>query len=252
MIVSCLYDASGVSLKSATEALDSPHIGNDVGELAGLGKNGIFLETDLLSAIDKCDVVIDFTLPEVTMQTFRTAIQLNKAIVIGTTGFSSSQKEEIQNSANNTRCVLAPNMSIGINVLFKISETMAKILGDDFDVEIVEAHHRFKKDAPSGTAVRLSEILATSLNRNIQEVGIYGRKGLSSGRDSKEIGIHTIRAGDIIGEHEVIFGGIGETMKISHHAQSRETFARGSIQAARWILNQPPGIYDMQDVLGLT
>tara|TARA_B100000686_G_scaffold349623_1_gene443455 strand:- start:179 stop:964 length:786 start_codon:yes stop_codon:yes gene_type:complete len=251
VIVSCLDDTDGIELSSATEACGNPHIGTDAGKLAGAKESDVIICTDLDSAVSKCDVIIDFTVPEVTMESFRYALQLNKAIVIGTTGFDEGQRKEIHNAAKKIRCVLAPNMSVGVNVLFKMGGIMAKVLGDDFDVEIVEAHHKFKKDAPSGTAVQLSEILAESLGRDLGKVGIYGRKGMSDGRDQKEIGIHTIRAGDIVGEHKVMFGGMGETLEIFHRAQSRETFARGSLVAAKWIVNQPPGIYDMQDVLGL-
>jgi 4-hydroxy-tetrahydrodipicolinate reductase len=141
-------------------------------------------------------------------------------------------------------------MSIGVNVLFKIASDVAKTLGDAYDVEIVEAHHKFKKDAPSGTAVRLSEIIAESLERNIDEVGVYGRRGMTE-RTPKEIGVHTLRAGDIVGEHRVLFGGMGENLELFHRAQSRETFARGAIHAVKWVVTQPPGLYDMQDVLGL-
>ena len=251
MIILCLENMEGVSLSSATEVPSSPYIGSDAGELAGLGKIGVIIKNDLLSAMAECDVVIDFTLPEVTMKTFRAAVQLNKAIVIGTTGFSPDQKKEIQGAADKVRSVLAPNMSIGVNVLFKMARIMAKALGDDFDAEIVETHHKYKKDAPSGTAVHLSEILAESLGRDLEKVGIYGRKGMSEGRGSKEIGVHTLRAGDIVGEHKIVFGGMGESLEICHRAQSRETFARGSVTAAKWIVDQPPGIYDMQNVLGL-
>lgn len=165
-------------------------------------------------------------------------------------GSPRNKKKEITEIGEKTRLVVAPNMSIGVNVLFKLVAEASRVLGDDYDVEIIEAHHKFKKDAPSGTAVRISEIVADSLGRNLDEVGIYGRKGYTE-RASREIGIHTVRAGDIIGEHRVLFGGMGENFEIFHRAQSRQTFARGSIRAAQWILKQPAGVYDMQDVLGL-
>ena len=156
----------------------------------------------------------------------------------------------INQAAEKIRCVFSPNMSVGVNVLFKIAEDVSKALGDAYDVEIVEAHHKFKKDAPSGTAVRLSEIIADSLDRDINQVGVYGRQGIAE-RTPKEIGIHTVRAGDIVGEHRVLYGGMGETLELFHRAQSRETFARGSVRAAKWVVNQSPGLYDMQDVLEL-
>ena len=251
MIVYCLENTEDVALFAAIEAPGSPYIGTDATELAGLGKSGIIIDNNLDSAMAECDVAIDFTIPEVTMETFRLAVQLNKGIVIGTTGFKSDQKKEIYSAAGKIRCVLAPNMSVGVNVLFKMAGIIGKVLGDDFDAEIIEAHHKFKKDAPSGTAVKLLEILAKSLGRDVDEVGIYGRHGMTDGRNRKEIGVHTLRAGDIVGEHKVIFGGMGESLEITHRAQSRETFARGSVAAAQWIVNQSPGIYDMQDVLGL-
>ncbi len=251
-IVSCLEDTDGVVLAGGTEASGSPNIGKDVGELSGVGKNNIIIDSDLDKLIPACDAIIDFTTPESTMTTLEFAVKYNKALIIGTTGLNSDQKQTLKEKSANIRCVFAPNMSIGVNVLFKTVKDLAKTMGDAYDVEIVEAHHKFKKDAPSGTAVRLSEIAAEALGRNLDTDGIYGRKGMSSGRGAKEIGIHTVRAGDIVGEHRVMFGGMGETLEISHRAQSRDTFARGSIAAAKWVVDQPPGLYDMQDVLGLT
>lgn len=250
-ILSCLNDTSGVEIGGGTEAIGSPTIGKDIGEVAGIGAKRLVISDHLEKVFLSCDVAIDFSSPESTMESIRLAAKLGKSIVVGTTGFSSAQKEEIRALCKKVRCVMAPNMSIGVNVLFKVVHDMARILGDAYDVEIVEAHHKFKKDAPSGTAVRISEVVADALGRDLDEVGVYGRKGMSEGRPPKEIGIHTLRAGDIVGDHRVLFGGIGETLEISHRAQSRETFARGSIRAAQWVVNQPPGLYDMQDVLGL-
>jgi 4-hydroxy-tetrahydrodipicolinate reductase len=251
-IVSCLEDTDGIELSGGTETLGSPNIGKDVGELAGVGKKDIIIDSDLDKLVSACDAIIDFTTPESTMTTLEFAVKHNKALIIGTTGLKSDQKQMLKEKSANIRCVFAPNMSIGVNVLFKTVKDLAKTMGDAYDVEIVEAHHKFKKDAPSGTAVRLSEIAAKALGRNLETDGVYGRKGMSPGREAKEIGIHTIRAGDIVGEHRVMFGGMGETLEISHRAQSRDTFARGSIAAAQWVVEQPPGLYDMQDVLGLT
>lgn len=250
-IAACVDDTDGVELGGGTERSGGPEVGRDIGEVAGLGAKNIFIKDDLASALSACDAVIDFSLPESSMETLREAVKQGKAIVIGTTGFSPEQRREIDDLAKQTRCVLAPNMSIGVNVLFKIVGDVAKTLGDAYDVEIVEAHHKFKKDAPSGTAVRISEIVADALNRNLEEVGVYGRKGIVGERGSKEIGVHTVRAGDIVGEHRTLFGGMGESLEIMHRAQSRETFARGAVRAAQWIVDQPPGLYDMQDVLGL-
>ena len=249
-IVACVEDTQGVSLSGGTEHAGHPSIGSDLGELAGIGKKEISVVESVEGALAGCDVAIDFTTPESSIKTLDAALRYEKSIVIGTTGFSAEQKEIISQAAEKIRCVFAPNMSVGVNVLFKIAEDVSKTLGDAYDVEIVEAHHKFKKDAPSGTAVRLSEIIADSLDRDINKVGVYGRKGMAE-RRPKEIGIHTVRAGDIVGEHRVLYGGMGETIELFHRAQSRETFARGSIRAAKWLVSQLPGLYDMQDVLGL-
>ena len=250
-IVSCIEDTEGVALCCGTEAPGNPALGSDIGELAGLGKKNILLQDDLAGMMRTCDAIIDFSTPESSMRTLKEAVAQKKSVVFGTTGLSEAEKGKIQEAAKTIRCVFAPNMSIGVNVLFKVVQDVAKILGDAYDVEIVEAHHKFKKDAPSGTAVHLSELVAEALQRDLNEVGVYGRKGFSEGRGPKEIGIHTLRAGDIVGEHRVLFGGMGETLEIFHRAQSRETFARGALRAALWVVDQPPGLYDMQDVLGL-
>jgi len=250
-IVSCIEDTPGAEISGGTENSGNHCIGSDIGELAGIGKKNIAVGDSLEEAVKACDVVIDFTTPECSMETLRVTVNQIKPVVIGTTGFSAPQKRQIRQWGKRNRCVMAPNMSIGVNVLFKVVRDMARVLGDAYDVEIVEAHHKFKKDAPSGTAVRISEIVAEALNRNIDEVGVYGRKGITE-RMPREIGIHTLRAGDIVGEHRVLFGGMGENLEIFHRAQSRETFARGAIRAAKWLVNQPVGLYDMQDVLGFS
>lgn len=248
-IVSCIDDTPGAEICGGTETPDHAAVGSDIGELAGIGPKNAPVVGNLEDVVDACDVIIDFTAPDCSIETLRVAAQKRRAVVVGTTGFSAGQKKEIAGIARQTRCVMAPNMSIGVNVLFKVVRDIARALGDDYDIEIVEAHHKFKKDAPSGTAVRISEIVAEALNRNLEEVGVYGRKGFTE-RKPGEIGIHTLRAGDIVGEHRVLFGGVGENLEIFHRAQSRETFARGAIRAALWIVDQPVGLYDMQDVLG--
>ncbi len=245
-----IENTQGVELGGGTERPGSPSIGKDAGEVAATGKKGVAVTADPAAALASCDVAIDFTAPESSLQTLRAAAAKGTPVVVGTTGFSAEQRKEIAQVGKKISCVVAPNMSIGVNVLFKLVAEAARALGDAYDVEIVEAHHRFKKDAPSGTAVRVSEIIAAALGRNLDEVGVYGRKGIAP-RAAKEIGIHTLRAGDIVGEHRVLFGGTGESFEIFHRAQSRETFANGSIRAAQWILEQPNGVYDMQDVLGL-
>jgi 4-hydroxy-tetrahydrodipicolinate reductase len=172
-------------------------------------------------------------------------------MVIGTTGLTSAHLEEIKLLARQVPCVLSPNMSVGVNLLYKVIGEMAKTLGDDYDIEVIEAHHRLKKDAPSGTALKIAEVLARAVNRDLDQVGVYARKGMIGERTKQEIGIQTIRAGDIVGDHTVLFGGMGERIEVTHRASSRDTFARGALRAARWVVRQPPGLYDMMDVLGL-
>ncbi len=250
-IASLITGAEGIELAGAVERQDHPLIGKDIGEISGFGATGITIAGDLKDCISKGDVVIDFTQHEASMVHLGTASDYGKAIVIGSTGFSPEETGRIKKMAERVRCVVAPNMSVGVNVMFKILGDLAAILGDDFDVEIIEAHHNQKKDAPSGTAVRMAEVLATALKRNLDRVGVYGRKGMIGARTREEIGIQTVRAGDIVGEHTVIFGGTGERLELIHRAHSRDNFAKGAIRAAKWIVNQKNGIYDMQDVLGL-
>ncbi len=226
-------------------------IGRDIGEGLGLGKSGIVIEEDLAACIEKGDVIIDFTHHEASLKHLEMAVEKKRAIVIGSTGFSVDEVKRIKGLAAHTRCVFAPNMSVGVNVMFKVLEYVAGVLGDEYDVEILEAHHHLKKDAPSGTAVRMAQIVADKLNRDLEQVGVYTRKGMVGERTRTEIGIQTLRAGDIVGEHTVMFGGIGERLEFIHRAHSRDNFAKGAIRAAKWIVNQPNGLYDMQDVLGL-
>lgn len=251
VISSCIVDSPETEIGGGTEMAGHPALGQDLGEVVGLGKNGQVILEDLSTVLDGADVVIDFSTPDSSMSTLDAVVAKGKAVVFGTTGFSDDQKAKIKKASETTRIVLAPNMSIGVNVLFKIAGDVARIMGNNYDVEIVEAHHKFKKDAPSGTAVKLSEVIADALDRNLKEVGVYGRHGFSEGRTVEEIGVHTVRAGDIVGEHRVMFGGMGETLELFHKAQSRDTFARGAVHAAAWLVNQKPGLYDMQDVLGL-
>jgi len=226
-------------------------VGKDAGIVAGIGEIGIKIGTSLKDIIEKGDVVIDFTVPEATYSNIKIVSEKGLAMVIGTTGITGDMLNDIESMAKKIRCVMAPNMSIGVNVMFKIVSELSQILGDEYDTEVIELHHRFKKDAPSGTAIRLAQIIAKNRGLNLDEIGIYGRKGVIGERKRNEIGLHAIRAGDITGEHTVIFGGIGERIEITHKAHSRDNFARGAVKAAMWIVNQPPGLYDMQDVLGL-
>lgn len=250
-IINIINETEDVALVGATEQRGSRFIGKDSGETAGVGKNGIFISDDIARFIKDCDVIIDFTSPASTMEHLYAASEEKKAIVIGTTGFSNQQLDKIRDISKETRCVLSPNMSVGVNVMFKLIKNVAAIMGEEYDIEIIEAHHRMKKDAPSGTAMKMAEIAATSLKRDLSKVAVYERRGDIGERKKDEIGIQTVRAGDIVGEHTVIFGGLGERLEITHKAQSRDNFARGAVKAAKWIVNKPNGIYDMQDVLGL-
>ena len=250
-IISLISAMTDIKVVGSVEAIGHPIIGRDVGQGLGLGKTGVLVCDKLVDCIDQADVVIDFTHHQASLNYLKIAGEKNRAIVIGSTGFSSDEMKKVKELAENARCVLAPNMSVGVNVMLKVLEYCAGILNDDYDVEIIEVHHHLKKDAPSGTAMKMAQVIADKLERNLDEVGVYARKGLIGERTKKEIGIQTIRAGDIVGEHTVIFGGIGERLEFTHRAHSRDNFAKGAIRAAQWIVNQKNGLYDMQDVLGL-
>jgi 4-hydroxy-tetrahydrodipicolinate reductase len=248
-IIHMIHETPSLSLYRAIERPDHPSIGKDIGEIIGLGKMGIPLEGDLKKAGG--DVIINFTNPKTSVESLEFAKQTGLAVVIGTTGLSPEQMERVRDLSKNVRCVFSPNMSVGVNVMFRIVQEVARVLGPEYDVEIFEAHHRLKKDSPSGTAVKLGELIAKAVGRDFGKVGIYGRKGMVGERTKEEIGMQVVRAGDIVGEHTVLFGGIGERLEIIHRAHSRDNFARGAIRAAVWVVNQPNGLYDMQDVLGL-
>ena len=250
-IIHTIEATQGISLAAAFERAEHPSVGSDVGEVVGLGAKGLKIAPDLQSVLEAGDVIIDFTQHQASVAHLRLAASAKKPVVIGTTGFTADELEIISKLAKDTPCVQAPNMSMGVNLMFKVVQDMAKALGEGFDVEIIEAHHHHKKDAPSGTAVKLAENLAHALGRNLEEVGVYKRHGMIGERRPEEIGIQTIRGGDIVGEHTVLFAGIGERLELTHKAHSRDNFARGAVKAAKWIVNQPPGLYDMQNVLGL-
>lgn len=236
---------------AAFEAAGNTDIGKDAGEIAGLGKNGVIIEEGLEAVIDKGDVIIDFTFHKATMEFAKIAHSHKRAMVIGTTGLSDDELEQLKELASAFPCVQAPNMSICVNILFKLVKKTAAILGGDYDVEIVEAHHNKKKDAPSGTALKLGELAAEGANSKLSEVGVFERNGIIGERDPKEIGIQTIRAADIVGEHTVYFAGPGERIELAHRAHSRDHFAKGAATAAAWIVDKKPGVYSMFDVLGL-
>lgn len=248
-IIHIIHETPSVSLYRAIERPDHPSIGRDIGEVIGLGRVDIPLEGELKR--DGADVIINFTNPKSSIESLEFAKDTGSAIVIGTTGFNPEQMDRIKEFSKNVRCVLSPNMSVGVNVMFKIVQEVAQVLGSEYDIEIFEAHHHLKKDSPSGTALKLGELTANAVGRDFSRVGVYGRKGMVGERTKEEIGIQVIRAGDIVGEHTVLFGGIGERLEITHRAHSRDNFARGAVRAALWVVNQPNGLYDMQDVLGL-
>ncbi len=250
-IIHMIHQSKGVTLAAAFEHPEHPGVNRDVGQVVGLGETGIKIARSLEEIMDLGDVIIDFTAPEATLENIRKASPRGVSMVIGTTGITGDNLRELTELAKSIRCVMAPNMSVGVNVMFRIAAEMAKFLGKDYDMEILEVHHRLKKDAPSGTAMRLAQILADSVDRNLEKVAVYQRKGMIGQRNDEEIGIQTWRAGDITGEHTVMFGGIGERLELTHRAHNRDNFARGAVRAATWVVNQPAGLYDMQDVLGL-
>ena len=248
-IIHLIKETPSMKLARAVERPDHPSIGKDIGEVIGLGKLGIPLEGMLKG--EEGDVIINFSAPQASIESLEFAKETGLAIVIGTTGLSSEQMNKVKELSKSVRCILAPNMSVGMNVMFQMVQEVAKVLGPEYDIEIFEAHHRLKKDSPSGTAVKLGELIANAIGRDFGKVGVYGRKGMVGERTKDEIGMQVIRAGDIVGEHTVLFGGVGERLEIIHRAHSRDNFARGAVRAALWVVNQPNGLYDMQDVLGL-
>src|SRR6267378_3638526 len=250
-IVACLADTPGLRLVAALEAPGHPSLGADAGELAGVRKAGIAVGADAAAAITPDRVLIEFSVPEASLDHLRLVAKSGARAVIGTTGFSAAQRAEIGELARRAAILLSPNMSVATNVAFKLLATMAKALGDEYDVEITETHHRFKKDAPSGTALRMAEVVAAALGRDLDQVAVYGRQGLPGERPKREIGILSLRSGDVVGEHTVSFGTLGERLELTHRAHSRDTLAHGALRAARFIVDRAPGLYSMADVLGL-
>lgn len=250
-LVQAVNETPGLVLGAATEQPDSGLIGADAGELAGVGRLGVDLTGDLSAAPDAFDVLIDFTAPAATIDHLALCRASGKSVVIGTTGLDAGQRAAVAAAGEAIGIVFAPNMSVGVNLCLKLLDIAARVLGDEVDVEIIEAHHRHKVDAPSGTALRMGEVVAAALGRDLKEVAVYGREGHTGPRDRRTIGFETIRAGDIVGEHSVWFASEGERVEIAHKASSRMTFARGAVRAAAWIAARGPGLYDMQDVLGL-
>jgi 4-hydroxy-tetrahydrodipicolinate reductase len=243
--------ADAAELTVAVSRPESPAIGMDAGALAGAGISGVTISPYLAERVDQFDVLIDFTRPNSSLEYIEICRQARKKIVIGTTGYSESQNALITEAAKHIPIVLAPNMSVGVNLSLKLLEIAAKVMGSYTDIEIIEAHHRHKIDAPSGTALRMGEVVTKALDRDLKSAAIYGREGNTGVRDRNTIGFSTIRAGDIVGEHTVMFADEGERLEITHKASSRMTFANGAVRAALWLADKQPGLYDMQDVLGL-
>ncbi|MGR5064186.1 4-hydroxy-tetrahydrodipicolinate reductase [Photobacterium sp. DNB22_13_2] len=238
-------------LGAATERPESTLIGADAGELAGIGAVSVIIVEDLVKATDDFDVLIDFTAPVATLANLAFCQQHGKKIVIGTTGFSDEERAQVDLVAQSVPVVMAPNYSVGVNLVFKLLEKAAKVMGDYCDIEVIEAHHRHKVDAPSGTAIGMGEAIAGAMGNKLSDVAVYAREGITGERSRNEIGFATIRAGDIVGEHTAMFADIGERVEITHKATDRMTFANGAVRAAAWLHSKPPGFYTMHDVLGL-
>lgn len=250
MLIEAALKEEGVVLAAAFDRPGTPFIGRDAGEMAGV-QTDVRIIDDAAAAIASADCVIDFTRPEGTLRHLEACTARAVRMVIGTTGFDDQGKAAISAAAQRIGIVFAPNMSVGVNVTFKLLETAARILGDAYDVEIIEAHHRHKVDAPSGTALRMGEVIAKELGRDLQKVAVYGREGVTGERDRATIGFATVRGGDIVGDHTVLFAGTGERIEITHRAASRVTYAHGSLRACRFLAGREAGLFDMQDVLGL-
>lgn len=251
-LLEAITSTEGVKVSAAIELAGNAFIGKDAGELAGLGNIGVNICDSLEKVVDHFDVLIDFTIPEASLKNAEFCAKNGKKLVVGTTGLNDQQKQALAESAKSTAIMFAPNMSVGVNLSLKLLEMAAKVLGDDVDIEIIEAHHRHKIDAPSGTALRMGEVIAETLGRDLKECAVYGREGRTGARDRKTIGFETIRAGDIVGDHTVMFAAEGEILEITHKASSRMTFAKGAVRAAKWLDNKHAGLYDMQDVLGFS
>ncbi|ODS32932.1 MAG: dihydrodipicolinate reductase [Candidatus Scalindua rubra] len=245
-IAELIAEEKSMKLVAALEREEHPHIGKDLGSIIGHIHNGVIISHELN---DSPDVLIDFTSPDSTITRLETCTDNGVAMVIGTTGLKGEQMEQVSRASQKIPCLISPNMSIGVNLLFNLVETVSRILGEKSDIEIIEAHHRFKKDAPSGTALKIAEKICSATGRKKDDVIIYGRKGFTGEKPQKQVCIHSIRSGDIVGEHTVIFGDIGERLELVHKAQTRDSFALGAICAAKFIYGKSPGLYKMEDAL---
>lgn len=250
-LIQAITEGEGVTLAAAVDRPGNSLIGADAGEMAAIGKLGVAVADSLEAVKEDFDVLIDFTAPAATVANARFCAEHGKKMAIGTTGLSEEEKAQLAEFAQKTAIMFAPNMSMGVNLCFKLLEIAAKVLGDEVDIEVLESHHRHKVDSPSGTALRMGEVVADALGRDLKEVAVYGREGQDGPRDRNTIGFATVRAGDIVGEHTVMFAADGERVEITHKATSRMNFARGAVRACRWLDGKEAGLYDMQDVLGL-
>lgn len=250
-LIQAVHNAEGVELGAAFERKGSSLVGSDAGELAGIGANGVFVSDDLAEQADRFDLLIDFTRPEGTLAHLAFCVANNKQMVIGTTGFDEAGKQAIKTASETIGIVFASNYSVGVNLVFKLLEKAAKVMGDYCDIEVIEAHHRHKVDAPSGTALSMGEHIAKTLGRDLKTHGVFERNGITGERKRDEIGFATIRAGDVVGEHSVWFADEGERVEIAHKASSRMTFANGAVRAAKWLKSKQNGLFDMTDVLDL-
>ena len=249
LIIQGVAQQDDMELAGAIEYPEHPQIGSDAGVVAGIGETGVTITGKLEDVLESADVVIEFSKPEATVEHLRQVVDADKAMVIATTGYTPEELATINELASQIRCVMAPNMSLGVNVMIQALALIAKALGDDYNIEVIEAHHNHKADAPSGTALRLAETVATALGRDLAEVGVYGRHGIVGARSEKEIGIHAVRGGDIAGDHTVLFATEGEQLSVVHRAHSPESFAKGAIRAARWVTNASKGLHDVSEVL---
>ena len=250
-LIEAIQNAEGLSLGAAIERSGSSLLGADAGELIGVGAIGVELVDDLSKVVSQFDVLIDFTSPESTLNNVAFCREHAKKMVIGTTGLNDGQKAQLEDAGQDIAIMFASNMSVGVTLCLQLLETAARVMGDDVDIEIIEAHHRHKVDAPSGTALTMGEVIADTLGRDLKECAVYGREGQTGARDRKTIGFETIRGGDIVGEHTVMFIADGERVEVTHKATSRMNFARGAMRATQWLLEQPKGLFSMRDVLGL-
>ncbi|QBQ64614.1 4-hydroxy-tetrahydrodipicolinate reductase [Actinobacillus indolicus] len=250
-LIQAVNNADGVELGAAFERKGSSLVGADAGELAGIGHLGVTVTDDLASQANHFDLLIDFTRPEGTLEHIAFCVAHNKKMVIGTTGFDDAGKQAIKSASEKISIVFASNYSVGVNLVFKLLEKAAKVMGDYCDIEVIEAHHRHKVDAPSGTALSMGEHIAKTLGRDLKTHGVFAREGITGERKRDEIGFATIRAGDVVGEHSVWFADEGERVEIAHKASSRMTFANGAVRAAKWLQTKQSGLFDMTDVLDL-